>query len=231
MTRQQDYKRQVGERAAELVEPGMRVGLGSGTTAMEFVRALGARVASGLQITAVPSSERTAALAEELGIELVEPGGGVDLAIDGADAVERRSLTAIKGLGGALVREKLVALTARRFVLIVDESKVVDQLSETQPRLPVPIEIESFGWQWTQAALATLGRPVLREDASGQPVISDNGNLTLDLFDADYAGVEQLSQQIKLISGVVDHGLFVGLASGVISAGADGIEEIWLTQG
>lgn len=230
MTRQEEYKRQVGVRAAGLVEPGMHVGLGSGTTAMEFVRALGQRVASGLQITAVPSSQRTAALAADLGIELVEPGGPVDLAIDGADTVERQSLTAIKGLGGALVREKLVALTAQRFVLIVDESKMVDHLDQTQPRLPVPVEIASFGWRWTQARLASLGRPELRRDANGQPTVSDNGNLTLDLYDADYADIERLSQQIKLISGVVDHGLFVGLAAGVISAGTGGIEEIWLTQ-
>ena len=222
-TEQADLKRQAGLRAAELVEDGMRVGLGSGTTAREFVRALGERVADGLRIQAVPSSRGTEQLAREFAIPIVEHERPLDLAIDGADAVERATLNAIKGLGGALVREKLVALAARRFVLIIDESKLYEQLSGSQPDIPVPVEIMSFAWNLTRRRLENLGRPVLRE-RDGAPFVSDNGNLVVDLFDCDYGEVQLLAGEIKSITGVVDHGLFVNLATDAIIARQAGVE-------
>lgn len=222
-TDQAEFKRLAGLRAAELVEDGMLVGLGSGSTAREFVRALGERVANGLAIQAVPSSRGTEQLARDLSIPIVEHERSLDLAVDGADVVERGTLSAIKGLGGALVREKLVALAARRFVLVIDDSKLYDRLADSRPVIPVPVEIMSFGWKLTYRRLESLGRPVLRE-VDGAPFVSDNGNLVVDLFDGDYADLQSLAGEIKGITGVVDHGLFVNLATDVIIARQAGVE-------
>lgn len=219
-----ELKRLAGERAAGLVEPGMRVGLGSGSTAEEFIRALGSRVADGLQITAVASSLTTADLARSLGIELVEHDGPLDLAVDGADAVERGSLAAIKGLGGALVREKLVAIAAARYVLIIDGSKLFEQLADSHDHVPLPVEVLPFGATLTRERLQAFGEPRLRLAASDNPYMSDNGNLIFDLHGVDYQHPMELDQRIKGLSGVVDHGLFYGLASQVIIAAVTGVE-------
>lgn len=223
LDRSDEYKRLAGSRAAELVEDGMRVGLGSGTTAAHFVYALGLRVQHGLRVTAVASSERTRALAASHGIELVELDAPLDLAADGADAIERGSLAAIKGLGGALVREKLIAEHSARFVLIADYSKLFDALSDSQPRIPVPVEVLPFGWRLTQLALGHHGEPVLRQSA-GEPFVTDNSNVVLDLFHADYTDVPRLAAALKALHGVVGHGLFLDTASDVIIAGPAGIE-------
>lgn len=218
-----DLKRLAGTHAAGLVEDGMRVGLGSGTTAAHFVVALGARVAQGLRLTAVASSERTRLLAIDCGLTLVELDAPLDFAADGADAIERGSLAAIKGLGGALVREKLIAEHAARFVLIADDSKLFETLSASRPRIPVPVEVVPFGWQLTRSALRAFGEPVLRGTAR-QPFVTDNGNLVLDLFNADYSALGRLAADLKALHGVVGHGLFLDAASQAILAGPAGVE-------
>lgn len=219
----EQLKREAGKRAADLVEGGMVIGLGSGTTAREFVRYLGKRVHAGLTVTAVASSSTTADLAREVGIALSDHEEPLDLAVDGADAVERDSLAAIKGLGGALVREKLIAQAAVRFVLVVDDSKVYSHLSDSQPDIPVPVEVLPFGWKLTHQRLSHLGNPVLREK-DGDPFVTDNGNYILDLYGCEYRELAGLANQIKIISGVIDHGLFCNLATEAIVAGEHGIE-------
>ena len=216
-------KQLAAARAAILVEDGMALGIGSGTTAAEFVRALAPRVAAGLRVRGVATSERTAALARQLGVPLGDLDGPLDLAVDGADAIERDTLHAIKGLGGALTREKLVALAARRFVLIADRGKLTARLVD-RPDLPVPIEVLPFGWRLTHARLRALGDPVvrMRGDAS---VITDNGNLLLDLFHADLRDPEALARALDRMPGVIEHGLFLSIASMAIVAD-DGVVQV-----
>jgi len=225
-----ELKRQAGERAAMLVEDGMTIGLGSGSTALAFVRALGQRVAEGLRVRAVSSSERTSAAAAAVGIELIDLVGRLDLAVDGADVIERGSLHAIKGLGGALTREKLVALATDRFILIGDSSKVTEHLRESQPRIPIPVEVVPFGWKLTRERLGQLGDPVLREH-DGTPFVTDNGNLVLDLYGTDVDQPEQLAATLKEMTGVVEHGLFLNMAALAIVAGQGGIEELTVERG
>lgn len=221
----EDQKRRAAESAADLVEDGMALGLGSGTTAEFFVRALAPRVADGLRLRCVATSGRTERLAGELGIPLVELDGELDLAIDGADAIERGSLAAIKGRGGALTREKIVALASRRFVLIGDTSKLVDRLSDALPTLPIPVEVLQFGWRTTRLRLSALGDPILRE-RSGAPFVTDNGNFILDLYNAPLDRPSDFAAAIDGIPGVVDHGLFLDIASLAIVGGPDGVTEL-----
>ncbi|MDQ3547931.1 MAG: ribose-5-phosphate isomerase RpiA [Chloroflexota bacterium] len=221
----EDQKRQAAERTAALVEDGMSLGLGSGTTAELFVRALAPRVADGLRLRCVATSGRTERLAGELGIPLYELDGELDLAIDGADAIERGTLAAIKGRGGALTREKIVALAARRFILVGDSSKLVDRLSDTLPTLPIPVEVLQFGWKMTRLRLAALGDPVLRA-RNGAPFITDNGNVVLDLYNAPLARLADLAAAIASVSGVVEHGLFLDIASLAIVGEAEGVLEL-----
>jgi ribose 5-phosphate isomerase A len=220
---QLEWKRLAAERAALLVEDGMMLGLGSGSTAEMFVRALAPRVAAGLHIQAVASSTRTERLAREIGIELIELAAPLDLAVDGADVIERGTLNAIKGLGGALTREKLIALAARRFVLIGDVSKCADRLADHPDYVPVPVEVLRFGWQLTCRRLEPLGRALLRQ-RDGATFITDNGNVIVDLFDADLTAPEPLARAIDDLPGVVMHGLFLGIAETAIVAGAHGVE-------
>src|SRR6266851_1135883 len=172
-------KRAAAARVVEFVEPGMVLGLGTGSTAELALEALAARVAEGLRITAIPTSERTAALARHAGIALTSfaEHRRLDLTIDGADEVQRSTLDLIKGLGGALLREKIVAAASRRFIVVVDQEKLVDRLGD---HTPVPVEVAQFGWQATAAAIETLGAvPVLRQ-AGGKPFVTDGGNFILD---------------------------------------------------
>jgi ribose 5-phosphate isomerase A len=224
----EQQKQRVGERAAELVEDGSIVGLGSGSTALEFVRALGRRVQDGLNIRAVASSWQTARAAEDQGIRLIDLTGPLDIVVDGADAIERGTLHAIKGLGGSLMREKLVAEASERLVLIADHRKIVGTLSESQPGIPLPVEVVSFGWERTRDLLKRFGDPVLRE-VDGQPFVTDNSNLILDLFHADYSDVTALANEIKLLTGVVDHGFFLNMATEAIIAWEDRIEDFAVT--
>lgn len=217
-----DLKRCAAERAVELVEDGMTLGLGSGTTAEWFVRSLAPRVAGGMRLRCVATSGRTERLASELGIPLVEFNSEIDLAVDGADAIERGSLAAIKGRGGALTREKIVALASRTFVIICDDSKVVDRLNERSPVLPVPVEVLQFGWRLTRLRLAALAEPVLRE-RDGGPFITDNGNYVLDLYNAPLDRASDLAAAISGVPGVVEHGLFLDIAKLAYVGAADGV--------
>lgn len=216
------FKRDAAERALALVEPGMLLGLGSGSTARHFVAGLGARLASGAlqRILAVPSSRESAQQAAALGIPLTElPAGGLDLAVDGMDEVTPE-LDAIKGLGGALTREKIVASSARRFVLIGDDRKRVTRLGE---RSPVPVEVVAFGLHRTRALLEGLGaRPALR-GGDDDPFVTDNGNVIFDLTFPDGFVPAELEPALAALPGVVEHGLFLGMAERAFLAGEDGV--------
>jgi len=216
-------KQQAALRAVEFVEDGMTVGLGTGSTAYFVVEGLGARVAKGLKIVGIPTSERTATQARSLDIPLATfaEHPRIDLTIDGADEVERGSLNLIKGLGGALLREKIVAAASRRLIIVVDQEKLVDQLGD---HTPVPVEVVQFGWQAAAAALSKLGaEPVLRHAHEDHPFITDGGNYTLDCRFPPITDAKELERQIISIVGVVDCGLFINRASAVIVAATDGI--------
>ena len=222
-----DLKRAAALRAVEYVRDGMTVGLGTGSTAQYAVRELGRRVREdGLRIRGVPTSDRTAALATEVGIPLVtlEACPRLDVTIDGADELVIDTLDAIKGMGGALLHEKIVALATEEEILVLDESKVVSRLGD---HTSVPVEVVSFGWSRTRDALRTLGcEPVLRLADTGEQFITDSGNLLIDCRFPPIEDPYALAAEIKAITGVVDHGLFLGIARRAIVAGASGIREI-----
>jgi len=219
-------KRAAAEAAAALVEDGMVIGLGTGSTAYFAIEALIRRVREGLRILAIPTSERSAAQAREGGIPLTgfAEHRRIDLTIDGADEIETGSLNLIKGLGGALLREKIVAAASERLVIVADARKLTDRLGGMAP---VPVEIVPFGWETTAERLTHLGtEPVLRRGADGQAFHTDGGNLILDCrFDpiADPAG---LDQAIGRTIGVVETGLFIGMAWMALVAGDDGIQRM-----
>ncbi len=216
-------KRAAGEAAARLVESGMVVGLGSGSTVRHLIAALGRRVREeGLRIVGIPTSTETDALALTHGITLAEPDASpIDLAIDGADEVERGRLRLIKGLGGALLREKIVAEAARRFVVVADASKVVACLGE---RAPLPVEVVRFGHAATARRLSELGgRPVLRRDRTAAVFITDGGNVIYDC--AGFAPIRDpytLQRDLDAIAGVVETGLFLEHAERALIGEADG---------
>lgn len=222
----EEQKRQVGEAAAALVQPGMVVGLGTGSTAVEFVRALAARK---LDIVGVPTSEATAALATELGIRLGELGETktIDLTIDGADEIGP-GLSLIKGAGGALLREKLVWEASRSCVVIGDSGKCVKMLG----KFTLPIEVVAFGHKTVVAricdALAEceIGMaPVLRR-REGQPVRTDGGNVIYDVACGTIPEPALLAAALKGVTGVVEHGLFLDLADRALIGGPDGVREL-----
>ncbi len=226
-----DLKRLAGEAALAYVESGMRLGLGSGSTAEAFVRALGARVAEGLQVIGVPTSERTAALATSLSIPLttLEDVPELNLTIDGADEIGP-DLVLVKGGGGALLREKIVAGASRRMIVIADGSKIVPVISA----FPLPIEVVPFGLASTrlriEAAAAELGLsgPVaLRRTDRGEPFVTDGGHFILDASFRRIPKPEALANALVAIPGVVEHGLFIGIASLAIIARDDGVETIY----
>jgi ribose 5-phosphate isomerase A len=210
-------KEAAARAAAILVEAGMLVGLGSGSTAALFVRTLGERVRAGLRIVGVPTSEATARLAHDQGIPLtsLDEHPRLDLDVDGADAVDP-ALNLLKGLGGALLREKIVAASSARFVVVVDERKLVDTLDATPV---VPVEVIPFGWMRTGSALEELGAGVTRRvdrDNPDQPFVTDGGHFVLDCRFESLGDPATAAAAIKSLTGVVDHGLFIDLASQVI---------------
>lgn len=220
-------KEAAATHAVEYVQSGMAVGLGTGSTATFAVREIGRRVAEeGLKIIGVPTSERTARLARELGIPLttLEDCSHLDITIDGADEIVLGSLHAIKGLGGALLREKIVALASRHMTVIVDESKVVEKLGK---HTPVPIEVVTFGWTHTCANLTALGgEPQRRTKEDGSPYLTDGGNYLLDCRFPPIDDPRALAEEIKRITGVVEHGLFVEIADRVVVAGKGGVRVV-----
>lgn len=224
-------KKAAALRAIDYVEDGMVVGLGTGSTAYFVVEGLGARVAKGLKITGIPTSERTATQARSLHIPLATfaEHPEIDLTIDGADEVERGSLNLIKGLGGALLREKIVAAASKRLVIVVDHDKLVDRLGD---HTPVPVEVTQFGWQATAARLQRLGAtPVLRHAAEDHPFITDGGNYILDCRFERIADPHALECGIGRIVGVVESGLFVGRSAAVVIASETGVEVLTAAKG
>jgi len=216
-------KTAAAESAAAEVTDGMIVGLGSGSTAALAVIALGRRVREGLRIVGIPTSENTAAQARGMGIPLtgLADESQIDMTIDGADEVEQGSLNLIKGLGGALLREKIVAHASKRLVIIVHDAKLVNRLGAGEP---VPVEVVPFGWLVTARQLSDLGaKPVLRRDGQGNPFISDGGHYILDCGFGPIDSPEALARQLDHIIGVVEHGLFIALTAEVHVAGAGGV--------
>ena len=210
-------KEAAGSRAADHVADGMVVGLGTGSTAEYAIRTLGRRVAQGLRIRAVATSEASARLARELNIEVLDLEGGlaVDLTIDGADEVDP-GLDLVKGLGGALLREKIVARSSKQLIIIVDSSKMVPRLGT---RSPLPVEVVPFAWSLVRHHLAEEGlRAELRPDAgTGGPYETDNGNLILDChFPHGIDDPVHTESWINSLPGVVENGLFIDLADRVI---------------
>src|ERR1700675_268008 len=210
----ESHKRAAAERALDLVRPGTIVGLGTGSTARYFIDGLARRVREGLRVQAVATSFESRQQAEAGGIPITDRiDSGLDLAVDGADEIDP-AVNCIKGRGGALLREKIVAHASRRFVLVADESKLVGRLG----RGPVPIEILPFLWEATSRSIESLGgRPELRL-AAGEPARTDNGNLVLD---TSFGVVDTgLGQALHAIPGVIEHGLFFGMAKGAIIGSA-----------
>jgi ribose 5-phosphate isomerase A len=211
------------EAAAILVEDGMVVGLGSGSTATLAVAAIGKRTAQGLRIVGVPTSEKTAVQARALGIPLTTLADceTIDLTIDGADEIERDSLDLVKGLGGALLREKLVASVSKRLVIVADDDKLVSRLGENGR--PIPVEVAPFGWQSTARRLRALGAEwTQRMTPAGQPFITDGGHIILDCHFQSLDSARDLQARLDSMVGVMEHGLFLGMASEVIVGRANG---------
>jgi ribose 5-phosphate isomerase A len=226
----EDLKRAAAERAVAVVAAGMRVGLGTGSTATHFVALLGARVRAGLDVVGVPTSERTRAQAAAEGIPLATLDDilELDLTIDGADELDDR-LRLIKGGGGALLREKIVAAASRRMIVIADGSKRVATLG----RFPLPIEVAPFGLGATRLnitraldRLSCATDLTLRTAADGSPFVTDGGHHIVDVHLGAIHDAEALAAALVAIPGVVEHGLFLGLATGAILATESGIVEL-----
>jgi ribose 5-phosphate isomerase A len=223
-------KHAAAARAVEFVRPGMRLGLGTGSTAKHFVDLLAERVRGGLDVVAVPTSEATRAQAERLGIALttLDETPELDLTIDGADEIAP-DLTLIKGGGGALLREKIVAAASARMLVIADQSKWVQNLG----RFPLPIEIAPFGAAATrravEAATAAAGCPgaaMLRKAPNGHAFVTDGGHWLLDAQLQRIGDPKTLAARLSAVPGVMEHGLFIGLAGAAIVAGPDGVRLI-----
>ena len=221
------WKQQAAERAITLVEDGMTVGLGTGSTAAKFVDLVGQRVKQGLKVRCVPTSEATRVQAERLGIPLVtldvEPY--LDLTVDGTDEIDGE-LRLIKGGGGALLREKIVATASARMVVVADHSKQVTTLG----KFPLPVEVVTFGLAATRGMIHALaydvgceGEITVRTGAGGKPFLTDSGNLILDCAFGRIGDPEALDEALRLIPGVVENGLFLGIADVAIVAGPDGV--------
>ena len=225
-----DLKRQAALEAAKLIEPGMRLGLGTGSTAKHLVDAVGKMVAEGLKVVCVPTSEGTRKQAESLGIPLttLDDTPELDLTIDGADEFDP-SLRLIKGGGGALVREKIVAVASTRMVVITDVSKEVPALG----RFPLPIEVNPFGLESTRRQILKVFTAagydcpaVLRRSPTGGVYVTDGGHYILDCPLGEISDPEALSMALFQVPGVVEHGLFLGLAKAVIVADDTGLRII-----
>ncbi|MGZ5914154.1 MAG: ribose-5-phosphate isomerase RpiA [Hyphomicrobium sp.] len=225
----------VAERALTFVEPGMKLGLGTGSTAAKFVALLGPKVRAGLDVVCVATSEATQKQAEALGIPMttLDETPFLDLTIDGADELDEE-LRLIKGGGGALLREKIVATSSGRMIVIADASKRVATLGA----FPLPIEVVRFGLTATRNMIIALaadagceGEIKLRMGADGKPFISDSGNFILDCAFGSIAEPEDLDEALKLIPGVVENGMFLGIADLAIVGGPDGISYVGSDNG
>ena len=223
MADSETLKREAAERAVVFVRSGMVVGLGTGSTAVWAVRRIGALLADGQlqRIVGIPTAEVTAREAERCGVPLagLDEQPVVDVTIDGADEIDP-ALNLIKGLGGALLREKIVAAASRRLVIVADESKRVAQLAT---RAPVPVEVIPFARRPVAGYLASLGGRVVARQRDGRPFITDEGNIILDCHFAGLTNPREMAQLIRTQPGVVEHGLFLGMATEAVIAGERGI--------
>jgi ribose 5-phosphate isomerase A len=220
----EDFKRQAAIVALDEIRDDMVVGLGTGSTATHFIRELGARVSAGLKILGIPTSDASKELAGELGIPLTNfiAHPAVDVTVDGADEVSPE-LELIKGLGGALVREKIVARASRRVVIVVDEAKLVDKLGS---RAVIPIEVVPFAVELVTRRLAEWDGPTCIRQKEGKAFLSDNGNLVIDWQHGPIDQPSLLEKRLKELTGVVDCGLFCGIANLVIVAGPNGCRKL-----
>ncbi|PQZ57726.1 MULTISPECIES: ribose 5-phosphate isomerase A [Bacillus] len=218
-----NLKQLAGEYAAGFVKDGMKVGLGTGSTVFWTMQKLGKRVQEGLTIQAVPTSKETEALAKQLSIPLISLNDiqTLDLTIDGADEIDS-DLQLIKGGGGALLREKIVASSSKELIIIADESKIVTHLGG----FPLPIEITPFSWKQTEKRIQTLRcNTHLRMKGAG-PFITDNGNLIIDcIFPNKILNPNETHKELKMITGVVETGLFINMTSKAIIGTENGIKE------
>lgn len=223
-------KRQAAARALEHVRDGMKLGLGTGSTAKHFVELLGERVKAGLQVIGVPTSEVTRADAERCGIALttLDDVDRLDLTVDGADEIDP-ALNVIKGGGGALLREKIVAAASDRMIVIADESKWVPALG----RFPLPVEVIPFGLAATRRAMGQAfaecgasGQMVIRQGSDGHAFVTDGGHWIVDAHLGQIPDAPRLAGLLTSIPGVVEHGLFIGLVSMVVLAGPQGIRVV-----
>jgi ribose 5-phosphate isomerase A len=224
-----NYKRQAAERALAYIQPGMKVGLGTGSTAEQFVELLAERVrTAGLDCICVPTSLATENQARRLGLRLttLDEEPFLDIVVDGTDEIDGR-LQLIKGGGAALLREKIVATASDRMIVIADSSKKVAMLGA----FPLPVELVRFGMKSTAKMVAMMvsdagcsGDMVIRLGRDGQPLLTDGGNVILDMHLKRIEQPEMLAESLRLIPGVVEHGLFLGLADTAILAGPNGIE-------
>lgn len=221
---QNESKKAAAEAAASLVEDGMVLGLGTGSTAAYFIEALGRRIAQrGLRVTCMATSEHTAAKARSLNIPLTSfaEHTQLDLTVDGADEVEPETLFLIKGHGGALLREKMVAAASKRLVIIADESKLVERLGSL---VSVPVEIVQFAWQATEQRLAKIGgNPSLRLGPDKKPFVTDGGNYIMDCAFGPMANPKETAHHLDHVIGAIEHGLFLGLAKEVMVGGQHGV--------
>ncbi len=225
LAEQNQLKRAAAESAAALVQDGMILGLGTGSTAALFIQALSRRLAAdGLRIKGIPTSSNTEDLARSLGIPLSSfaENAQIDLTVDGADEIERGTVCLIKGRGGALLREKIVAAASQRMVVIADETKLVDRLGSL---VSVPVEVVRFGWQATARNLAKIGgNPSLRLGNDETPYVTDGGNFIMDCAFGPIAEPKEVAHQLDHVVGVIEHGLFLGYASEAIVAGREGLK-------
>ena len=220
MPTRDDLKRDAANQAADLIQNGMVVGLGTGSTAAFFIEALIARKPD---VVCIPTSERSAAQARAGGLQLTDfaQHTAIDVCVDGADEIKRDSLDLVKGLGGALLREKLVASAAKRLIIIADGQKLVDWLGTTAP---VPVEVTPFAWELTSSRLAAMASSVMRrEQPDGRPYFTDGGNYILDCGFGAIADATVTDRKLREIVGVVETGLFIGMAEMALVAGAEGV--------
>ncbi len=223
-----ELKQRVGTAAANRIESGMRVGLGTGSTAVWMVRRLGERLQNGdlTDVIGVPTSKRTANDAAAVGIPLgtLEDHPALDLTIDGADEIDPQ-LNLIKGGGGALLREKIVAQASQQFIIVADDSKLVERLGTT---FKLPIEVIPFGHGSQLAFLASLGaQPALRLQETGEPYLTDSHNYVYDCtFPDGIADVTNMAARLSARAGIVEHGLFLEMATMAIVSTADGIQTL-----
>ena len=223
-TMMDDLKKQASIAALEAIKDGMIVGLGTGSTATHFIRELGVRVQAGLRVHGIPTSEESRKLAAEVGIPLttLREHPIIDVTVDGADEVSD-GLDLIKGLGGALVREKVVAHASKKVIIVVDETKLTGRLGV---KAPIPIEVVPFALEVARGQLILWGGEAKLREKEGKPFVSDNGNYILDWWHGPIDQPWALEKQIKGVTGIVDSGIFANVASQVIAATSAGIRKL-----